>query len=100
MEFAHHCARNRKTARNIFELSEGRFLRCTHINKKGNEKKKGISKKADETENKCAALADTGGDLRGPRITQSRGEKRAQDTPPSIGNAGSKLNRTRTTLIT
>src|SRR5207248_9275237 len=79
VEFAHHRARNRKTARNIFELGEGRFLRCTHVNKQGNEKEEWISKKAYETEDECAALADAGGDLRGTRITQSSGEECAQD---------------------
>src|SRR5207253_10763547 len=66
-------------SRNIFELGEGRFLRCTHVNKQGNEEEEWISKKADETENKRAALADAGGDLRGTCITQSGGEERTQD---------------------
>src|SRR5437762_13880319 len=63
----------------MLELGEGRFLRCTHVNKQGNEEEEWISKKADEAENERAALADAGGDLRGTRITQSGGEECTQD---------------------
>ena len=33
-EFAHHRAGDRKTARNIFHLREGRLLRCADVNEK------------------------------------------------------------------
>src|SRR5213082_1116764 len=81
MEFAHHRARNRKPARDIFHLRESRFLRCADVNEKCDENQEWVPNQPDEPEDECKSLTDACRHLRRARITQSRCKERAQDAP-------------------
>src|SRR5438552_18686165 len=81
MEFAHHRARNRKPARNVFHLRESCFLRCANVNEKCDEDQEWVPNQPDEPEDECKSLTDACRHLRRARITQSRRKERAQDAP-------------------
>src|SRR5205823_14973591 len=79
MKFAHHRARNRKPARNVFHLRESRFLRCADVNEKCDEDQERVPNQPDEPEDECKSLTDACRYLRRTRITQARCKERAQD---------------------
>ena len=81
MEFAHHRARNRKPARNVFHLRESRFLRCADVNEKCDEDQEWVPNQPDEPEDECKSLTDACRHLRRARITQARCKEGAQDAP-------------------
>ena len=93
MEFAHHRARDRKPARDIFHLREGGLLRRADVNEQRDEDQKWIPNQSDKSKDERKTLADAGSDLCGPRIAQPRRKQSAQDAAAIHWECGQQIKK-------